>query len=184
MAMKKCFNELYYKHREHNQEIGKLPPNWGRDLDEDDYFENPQNYKFVDHPADTQVDYNSIIDFLEEEHLRRDVFTISHKVDGRQYSFPVSDNSASYDRGVVEDLGRMFGPLPKNKSDSNELSYVLVSDEPAKRKKEQRGPRKRGPRKKREAELQASSSLVKMDSQSEEFVNESANYHEPLKYNK
>ena len=42
---------------------------------EEDYFENPHNYKFVDHPADNQVDYNSIIDFLEEEHMRREVFT-------------------------------------------------------------------------------------------------------------
>jgi hypothetical protein len=29
----------------------------------------------VDHPADNQVDYNSMIDFLEEEHMRREVFT-------------------------------------------------------------------------------------------------------------
>lgn len=34
-----------------------------------------QNYKLIDHPADNYVDYNSMVDNLEEEHMRRDVFT-------------------------------------------------------------------------------------------------------------
>lgn len=32
-------------------------------------------FKLVDHPADNYIDYNSMIDSLEEEHMRRDVFT-------------------------------------------------------------------------------------------------------------
>lgn len=34
----------------------------------------PLNY--VDHPADKVIDYNAIVDFLEEEHQKRDVFTL------------------------------------------------------------------------------------------------------------
>lgn len=34
-----------------------------------------ENYKLVDHPADNFIDYNSMVDNLEEEHMRRDVFT-------------------------------------------------------------------------------------------------------------
>lgn len=30
---------------------------------------------FVDHPTDLQLDYNELVDDLEEEHLKRDVFT-------------------------------------------------------------------------------------------------------------
>jgi hypothetical protein len=47
--------------------------------EEDTYNEINQKmatqYKLIDHPADYQIDYNSMIDFLEEEHMRRDVFT-------------------------------------------------------------------------------------------------------------
>ena len=45
------------------------------------YMFNPKNqlekgnYRLVDHPADNYVDYNSMVDNLEEEHMRRDVFT-------------------------------------------------------------------------------------------------------------
>lgn len=31
----------------------------------------------TEHPADRQIDYNSIIDVLEEEHIQRQVFTTS-----------------------------------------------------------------------------------------------------------
>lgn len=31
--------------------------------------------EFVDHPIDHQLDYNELVDDLEEEHLKRDVFT-------------------------------------------------------------------------------------------------------------
>jgi hypothetical protein len=58
--------------------------------DDNDYFENPQNYKFVDHPADNQVDYNSMIDFLEEEHMRREVFTTANESASRPGH--ISDN--------------------------------------------------------------------------------------------
>ena len=47
----------------------------------------------MDHPADNQVDYNSIIDFLEEEHMRREVFTTA--IDSSLFSRPghLSENS-------------------------------------------------------------------------------------------
>ena len=94
MAMKKNFDKLFYKIRKPVQEMGKLPPNWGQMHDDNDYFENPQNYKFVDHPADNQVDYNSIIDFLEEEHMRREVFTTVIDTQSFSVSRPghISDN--------------------------------------------------------------------------------------------
>ena len=44
----------------------------GRD---EDTVKRVDSINFEDHPADKQIDYNSVIDFLEEEHLRRDVFT-------------------------------------------------------------------------------------------------------------
>lgn len=31
--------------------------------------------KQVDHPTDLQLDYNELVDDLEEEHLKREVFT-------------------------------------------------------------------------------------------------------------
>jgi len=49
---------------------------------------------YVDHPADNQIDYNSIIDFLEEEHLRRDVFTTV--VDHSNNDGQVSADNPSY----------------------------------------------------------------------------------------
>lgn len=29
-----------------------MPPNWGIVRADDDFFDNPWNYKYVDHPAD------------------------------------------------------------------------------------------------------------------------------------
>ena len=41
------------------------------------------NYKLIDHPADNFIDYNSMVDNLEEEHLRRDVFTTAIETTGQ-----------------------------------------------------------------------------------------------------
>jgi len=66
---------------------GFLPPNWGEksrsmlddeaedDADLDLKLRVLPQFRCVDHPADYQIDYNSMIDFLEEEHMRREVFT-------------------------------------------------------------------------------------------------------------
>ena len=51
----------------------------------------------MDHPADYQVDYNSMIDFLEEEHMRREVFTTRGK--GVQRSNSITDQSFVSDAG-------------------------------------------------------------------------------------
>ena len=34
----------------------------------------------MEHPADSFIDYNSMVDNLEEEHMRRDVFTTAYEV--------------------------------------------------------------------------------------------------------
>ena len=52
--MKESFDSLFYKIK-------------------DPVLEQKVNY--IDHPADITIDYNSMIDFLEEEHLKREVFT-------------------------------------------------------------------------------------------------------------
>ena len=41
------------------------------------------NYKLIDHPADNYIDYNSMVDNLEEEHMRRDVFTTAIESTGQ-----------------------------------------------------------------------------------------------------
>lgn len=79
--------------------------------DENDYFENPQNYKLIDHPADNQVDYNSIIDFLEEEHMRRDVFTTANESASRPGL--ISDNpSFSCDQSSLNAMTSPVGLHP------------------------------------------------------------------------
>lgn len=68
------FESLFYKVR---VPADKLPHEW----DSKNYlFENSQalqrdGFKLIEHPADTFIDYNSMVDNLEEEHIRRDVFT-------------------------------------------------------------------------------------------------------------
>ena len=39
-------------------------------------------FKLTEHPADSFIDYNSMVDNLEEEHMRRDVFTTAYEVSG------------------------------------------------------------------------------------------------------
>jgi len=39
------------------------------------HMSKSNSVKQVDHPSDFQLDYNELVDDLEEEHCRRDVFT-------------------------------------------------------------------------------------------------------------
>jgi len=100
MVLKENFDHLFYKIREPVLPKGKLPPNWGAATTHESQSEdfNPLNFKLVDHPADNQVDYNSIIDFLEEEHMRREVFTTAIEPRGGH----LSDNpSVSIEASIV-----------------------------------------------------------------------------------
>jgi len=69
-AMKDIFDALYYKN----------PPT-SRDLPftfctmRKSHSQGPAFAELENHPADYFVDYNEIVDTLEEEHLKRDVFT-------------------------------------------------------------------------------------------------------------
>lgn len=68
--MKDIFDSLYYKN----------PPS-SRDFPftfcsmRKNYSQGPAFAELENHPADYFVDYNEIVDTLEEEHLKRDVFT-------------------------------------------------------------------------------------------------------------
>ena len=68
--MKDIFEALYYKN----------PPS-SRDLPftfctmRKSFSQGPAFAELESHPADYFVDYNEIVDTLEEEHLKRDVFT-------------------------------------------------------------------------------------------------------------
>lgn len=67
--MKRVFDSLYYKRQKGN------------------FIQNPYTFvhlgksqseretEFINHPIDHQLDYNELVDDLEEEHLKRDVFT-------------------------------------------------------------------------------------------------------------
>ena len=64
------------------------------------------NYKLIDHPADNFIDYNSMVDNLEEEHLRRDVFTTAIETTGQ-----IINPSAGADEGSSQ--GQILKPSPR-----------------------------------------------------------------------
>ena len=68
--MKDIFEAIYYKIPPHSQEIPITfcSMRKGQSL-------GPAFAELENHPADYFVDYNEIVDNLEEEHLKRDVFT-------------------------------------------------------------------------------------------------------------
>lgn len=74
--MRMLFESLFYKVK---VEVG--PDGEPKSWDHNNYnYKNQLKlqegaFKLVDHPADNYIDYNSMIDSLEEEHMRRDVFT-------------------------------------------------------------------------------------------------------------
>mmetsp|Transcript_23361 Transcript_23361/g.31291 ORF Transcript_23361/g.31291 Transcript_23361/m.31291 type:complete len:92 (+) Transcript_23361:891-1166(+) len=74
--MKQLFDALFYKVRVRS-DVSEDVAAWNPEnyLFEQQKSLYGQNYKLVDHPADSFIDYNSMVDNLEEEHLRRDVFT-------------------------------------------------------------------------------------------------------------
>ena len=53
------------------------------------------NYKLIDHPADNYIDYNSMVDNLEEEHMRRDVFTTAIDTTGQITAANLTETNAS-----------------------------------------------------------------------------------------
>ena len=75
--MKQFFDALFYKIKVDQGTVIEDNSEWDPDL----YLFKPQsqlfgqNYKMMEHPADSFIDYNFMVDNLEEEHLRRDVFT-------------------------------------------------------------------------------------------------------------
>lgn len=70
LAMKEIFDCLYYRRPKDNF---KARPFTFVNLHRKQVVD--PTTKFVDHPTDLQLDYNELVDDLEEEHLKRDVFT-------------------------------------------------------------------------------------------------------------
>ena len=72
---------MFYKVKVEKSPFSDLPPNWGLKsyLFDEQTLLRQKSYKLIDHPADNAIDYNSMVDNLEEEHLRREVFTTANE---------------------------------------------------------------------------------------------------------
>jgi len=75
--MKDIFESIYYKNPPHSQEIPFTFCSMRKS-----HSLGPAFAELENHPADYFVDYNEIVDNLEEEHLKRDVFTTA-KTEGQ-----------------------------------------------------------------------------------------------------
>ena len=70
--MKKIFDSLFY--RRPKQKFKSTPFTFVH-LAPTSVANLEKEIQFVDHPIDHQLDYNELVDDLEEEHLKREVFT-------------------------------------------------------------------------------------------------------------
>ena len=95
--MKHLFESLFYKVKVDKNLSMEVATNWKPQeymfdqtlrLDKD-------NYKLIDHPADNYIDYNSMVDNLEEEHMRRDVFTTAIESTGQITATNLAQSSES-----------------------------------------------------------------------------------------
>ena len=78
--------------------------------------------KQVDHPSDFQLDYNELVDDLEEEHCRRDVFTTDQAQKG---------GDTKEEQSIESDLDEL---LLEESSQKNTKKKTLKRDIKAKQK--------------------------------------------------
>lgn len=116
-----------------------------------------KNYYLQDHPADSYIDYNSMVDNLEEEHMRRDVFTTAVEGGNEMSMNPPTtpnDNSVSF----ISHSGDTPGSLRNTKESPNKAmvkgrAKLTVAQTMATKKMEADKidfVKRRGPRKKKE----------------------------------
>ena len=190
--MKQLFDSLFYKVKVSNEDP-VLQSGESQKWDPACYLFaqqkslHGQNYKFVDHPADSFIDYNSMVDNLEEEHLRRDVFTTATE--------GTANNAARVVDQDIEPAAVKIEQTPKRvrliKQESSEQSKKMVKkpkskllekqDKSADKSLKHQEPvpqsliKKRGPRKKKEVVKQSDvpaaqlSRLTKQNSQGSNY---------------
>ena len=90
-----------------------------KDTFQDLYYKVQVNGKWENHPADKQVDFNSIVDFLEEEHQKRDVFTTAAKEE--------ADENPGATLALVQTQSEQRGPKRRHRQTKEEKEMFLAS---------------------------------------------------------
>lgn len=122
--MKSVFDALYYKRPKQNYK--KIPftfvntPNSSRLIGT---HETLVDYtSAVAHPTDFQLDYNELVDDLEEEHLKREVFTTTENLNKEQESAQNDDTAkvedVSIGSGRKRKAAKDISPVPTKRQKS------------------------------------------------------------------
>ena len=81
------------------------------------------NYKLIDHPADNYIDYNSMVDNLEEEHMRRDVFTTAIETTAGANASAILAKSTSETKGP----SRAAIKQPEDHEEADEANKIAAA---------------------------------------------------------